>query len=777
MKKKLCFWIILITIVGMLPSLLQYGSFVLATDMADQEVPFIIETKRMLLSGYPLWSWNHLLGDNFIGSYTFYTLTSPFVWFNCLFPDQWMLQAITFTLLLKMLCVGLASYAYLKKMSITGEMSVVGALMYTFSSFAISNLFYYHFLEPMMVFPIFLIAIERFLRRERYGGVCLALASFLVFFINYYFATCSMIAGGIYVLCRMASPDVKTGLGRALYGVLLVGVGLLLSGFVLLPTVAHLQNNPRQSFDLASLYHDFVCCSDRLLTLFEPKLLEGENPAFISFSFGSNAANVPVVGLMLAGLYVLRRRDWLAALVAIMVFFYVTPLNGVFSLFTNPSYTRWAYALTLFVILASMKYVDERQPVKMHAYWFYTIIACLAIAASYAVGMFINFKTYGVLFARQAVTINLIALGLFLVQMAVLYFYVRHKRPSMLLASVVVMSMVYFPVRTLVNTDAFNKHGYRSEWVGSIGQYLLNNKLPHNDSKTVEWRTDFVALYNNVCMLKNRPSVATFSSIQNSNLSQLLPAIGSNVGSKEGINTVKASRNIVSFDALMSVKEIVEYDNYLHLSDSLKQVSANPDLVGEPSRETMLCNKRVGEGYTVWDNKYYIPMGFTYDSYVGQNAIDSLMARDERADIPQQLLANLVVPDTLIAVASSVMARGTVSEGLSLDSIVAERRKTVCSAFKGDTRGFKAAITMPRRNLVFFSVPCDKGFKGYVDGIETPIHRVNLGLTAIMVDQGQHQIEFRFTPRGLREGAIMTLIGIVLVLVILVAESRRRHLI
>lgn len=769
MKKKLCFWIILITLVGMLPSLLQYGCYMIATDLSNQEVPFIIETKRMLMSGYPLWSWNHLLGDNFIGSYSFYTLTSPFVWFNCLFPDQWMLQVITFTLLLKMICVGLAAYAYLKKMSISGEMSLVGALMYTFSSFAISNLFYYHFLEPMIAFPIFLMAIERYLRSERYGGVCLALASFLVFFINYYFATCSMIAGLIYVMCRMMSKDIKIGLGKTIYGVMLVGVGVLMSAFILLPTIVHLQGNPRQSFDLTSLYSGFECCSDRLLTLFEPKLLEGENPAFTTLMFSSNAANVPVVGLMLAGLYVMRHRDWLAALVAIMVIFYVTPLNGLFSLFTNPSYTRWAYALTLFVILASMKYVDERQPVKMHDYWFYAIIASLAIAFSYVVGMYLNLKFNGVLFARSAVSINLITQVVFLVQMVVLFFYVKRSTPSMLLRCVIIMSMIYFPVRTLMNTDAFNKHGYRSEWTGSIKQYLLENHLPYHNGD-FEWRTDFLAFYINVNMLKNRPAIATFSSIQSSYLSQLLPIIGSKVGS----NTVKACKNVLAYDALTSVKEIIEYDNYLKLSDSLRLVSSNPELVGEKPREFLLCNKREGDGYTIYDNKYYIPMGYTYDSYIGQSAIDSLMAKNEQADIPMQMLASLVVPDSLMPVASSVMEMGQTRTDLSLDSIVNARRKTVCSSFAGDTRGFKATVTMPKKNLLFFSVPCDKGFKGYVDGVEATIHPVNLGLSAIMVDQGEHQVEFKFMPRGLREGTFLTLIGIALVLMIFTIEARRR---
>ena len=119
------------------------------------------------------------------------------------------------------------------------------------------------------------------------------------------------------------------------------------------------------------------------------------------------------------------------------------------------------------------------------------------------------------------------------------------------------------------------------------------------------------------------------------------------------------------------------------------------------------------------------------------------------------------------------MNQGTLDLELSLDSLVTERRKTVCSTFSGDTRGFTASVTMPEKNLLFFSVVSDKGFKGYVDGVETEIHPVNLGLSAIMVDQGSHQIEFRFFPRGLREGLLLTLVGLALALVVFLADRRQ----
>lgn len=755
--KKLCILILLISLVGILPSLLQNGCFVLATDMAAQQIPFIIETKRMLASGCPLWSWNHVIGDNFIASYSFYTIMSPFVWINCLFPDQWMHYGITFTFLLKMLCTGIAAYAFLRKMSISIDSSVIGALMYAFSSYAISNLFYYHFLEPMMVFPILLLAIERFLRKERYSGVCLISAAFLVFFINYYFAVCSMIAALIYVLCRLGSANIHVTIGRFFYGLMLVAVGLMLSGFILVPTVMHLQGNPRQSIETSNFMSLVLCGIEKLYTLFEPKLIEGSNTAFLFNPYCSNAANVPVVGLMLAGLYTWRHRGWLGALIVVSVVFYVTPLNEVFSFFTDLGYTRWAYALTLFVILASMKFVDEKQPVTMRHFWIYTTICCLAVLVSYGLPMIYRYRHYGTLFDPSAITLNLIIQALFLLQMCLLLAYVRHHTPSMLLRCVVLMSLVYFPTRVIMNTDLANKSLYRTEWYGSVKQYLIDNQLPRHTGD-FEWRTDFIAFYPNVSMIKNRPAVATFNSIQNPKISQLLKAIGCKMGS----HTIKATKNVVSFDALMSVKEIIEYDNGSPMTGSSQW--------NEPSREPCLINRRHGNGYTIYDNKYYIPMGFTYDSFICQSEIDSLMENDKNADVPLELLANLVIPDSLIHVASSTMERGQLNRATSLDSIVTERRKNVCTQFTGNTRGFTASVSMPKKNLLFFSVLSDRGFTALVDGTPTSIYSVNLGLSAIMVDKGEHQIEFKYSLPGWHEGLLLTIIGIVLTLIILFAE-------
>ena len=116
--KKYLFLIVFVVIIGSIPLFIQYGTYIHCTDFAKQQIPFIMETKRMLLSGKPFWSWNTYYGDNFFGGYGFYTLTSPFVWINCLFPYKYIVQGIFLTLILKYISAFLASSFFTKDGSV-----------------------------------------------------------------------------------------------------------------------------------------------------------------------------------------------------------------------------------------------------------------------------------------------------------------------------------------------------------------------------------------------------------------------------------------------------------------------------------------------------------------------------------------------------------------------------------------------------------------------------------------------------------------------------------
>ena len=90
------------------------------------------------------------------------------------------------------------------------------------------------------------------------------------------------------------------------------------------------------------------------------------------------------------------------------------------------------------------------------------------------------------------------------------------------------------------------------------------------------------------------------------------------------------------------------------------------------------------------------------------------------------------------------------------------RAASACYEFEPDGKGFSAKIDLEKDNLVFFSIPYDKGFTAYVDGQKTEIEKVFDGLSAVYVPAGDHSIRFDYRLLGLKEGMAVTTVCLVL---------------
>src|SRR5690554_4997812 len=65
------------------------GIFIYYGDYNVQQIPFYKLAHEAVLDGNIFWNWNTDLGANFIGSYSFYLLGSPFFYLTLPFPNDW----------------------------------------------------------------------------------------------------------------------------------------------------------------------------------------------------------------------------------------------------------------------------------------------------------------------------------------------------------------------------------------------------------------------------------------------------------------------------------------------------------------------------------------------------------------------------------------------------------------------------------------------------------------------------------------------------------------
>lgn len=741
--RKLLFYIVAIIAVGLLPAWISYGSFMLVGDLLYQHVPFIVETKRMISSGIPFWSWNTFFGDNFLASYSYYTITNPFAWINCLFPEEYIPQSITLTFFLKFICLGLVTYKFFRKVQITTRNAQIGSLLFCFSSFNLINIGYYHFVEPVICFVLLLIAIEKYLNFEKNAIIFLFLSSFLIIFIDFYFAPCTFIPASIYFIFRLQESPINDKTRTFFYAIPIVILGLLLSSFIIVPTVLHMIGGTRTELSILRGYNP----EDRINALFLPKLSEGSIPLVEGTLWTSTAAYIPVIGILLAFLFCKKNRNnSITYTLLLLLLLYLTPLNGIFSFFTDPDYTRWLYALVFFAVFASVRHLDSGQGITNRESLIYIGICIILLLVRYSVPIYQKIISHTP-FYEDEIPFTILVGAIFLVSSIFLFIYC--KRPRLLLQLVILFSALHLMITVFIRNDKYIEKFEKDQTkIGIFNTYIKDNLLAYN-SQNNNYRTDFLTrfdpnVYANLGELKNIPSVNTYHSITNKKITNLC-----HTTEKQALvpfRGILKDCNRTSFDCLMSVKQIIQFKD----TRALTPMEVPATILEE------------NDSFKRYQAQFYIPFGFTYNHYVIQECLDTLNEVLPKIDIPAIMLSALSIQKNDTPELSKYLEPQEIIIPLSLDSIVDARKQTTAENVEWTTHGFSCQIDMNRDNVVFFSVPSDPGFTATVDGKETKIYEVNFGLSGIIVPKGKHFICFEFVPSGLWMGTIISIVSLLL---------------
>ena len=113
-------------------------------------------------------------------------------------------------LILKFGCASLTGFIYLKRYVRTPDYAVLGGLLYAFSGFSVYNIFFNHFHEAIIVFPLLLWSL---MNTWPLSGAACSLCWFLpAVFMNYYFFVGQVVFCVIYFFLRLAVKDWRIGL-------------------------------------------------------------------------------------------------------------------------------------------------------------------------------------------------------------------------------------------------------------------------------------------------------------------------------------------------------------------------------------------------------------------------------------------------------------------------------------------------------------------------------------------------------------------------------------
>ena len=752
--------------------ILDGGFFHYAGDFNSQQISFYRYMNGFVKgAGYPdsafagaphnTFSWATDLGSGVMNAYSFYLYGSPFFWLSVLLPQSWLPYMMVPLLVLKFGVAGGGAYLYLKRYVKNWDYAVLGACLYALSGFAVYNVFFNHFVDVVALFPYLLWALDEAIYEDRHGLFAFWVAVNLL--NNYFFFVGQVIFLCIYFVCKLTAKDFRlTGrkFGHLLWeSVLGVAMGCLL----LFPAVLSLLQNPR-TIDLSSGWGFLTYAKvQQYLAILLSWILPPDSPYLTSvwsegvIKWTSMTAYLPLCSLAGAMAYWRSRKaDSKKRIVAVCAVCALVPmLNSAFYALNSSYYARWYYMPTL--ILAAMTVnaledpdIDLDAPARGIGW---IMLATLVFAVVPVRDDTTETWSFGVLKNPEQffVVLGFGLLGLMLYRVLCSKWRQDSRFAQRMTAAVLVFACAFTMVH--IGIGKFGQWHTDSDLVEQdTNALLLKNDLPEGD-----YRIDTYKIHDNIGMWLDKSCLQYFGSTAAPSILSFYPGLGvkRDVRSEPEIANY-ALRGLLSVEYLITTPE--KRESFEDEADAGWTYLADVD------------------GYTLYHNDNYVPMGFTYDYYVTEATYEASI-KTLRSNL---LMRALVLTDEDVAQYGKYLTElpDAMLDDLHYDSYTqdcADRRAHSCSVFQMNNAGFHAEITLDKPNLVFFSVPYDDGFTAYVNGEKTDILQVDEGLMAVLCPAGASSIDFVYQAAGLSASRVVTAVAIPVWVVYVACFVRRKR--
>ena len=725
------------------------GFFHYAGDFNSQQISFYRYMNGFIKgAGYPdgmagaarsTFSWATDLGSGAMNAYSFYLYGSPFFWLSLIFPQNWLPYLMVPLLVLKFAVAGGGAYRYLCRYVRRSDHAVLGACLYAFSGFSIYNVFFNHFIDVVALFPWMLWALDETLyeQEEHYGLFAFWVGVNLL--NNYFFFIGQVLFLVIYFICKLTTKDfpMNVRLFVRLAFESLLGAAL---GFVLLwPAVLSILQNPR-TIDLSSGW-GFLTYSkvQQYLAILLSWILPPDSPYITSIwsegiiKWTSMSAYLPLCSLAGAMAYWrVRKGDSKKRIVATCAIFALVPvLNSAFYALNSSYYARWYYmpvlilcAMTASALESPDISADELDAPVRGIGWL--MVATLAFALVPVQDSDTKEWSLGVLQnpGQYAAVLSFGIGGLILYHLLCRGWRgsraFARRMTAVVLAFACVFSMVH------IGIGKFGQWHTDSDLVEQYTSAIkLKDDLPEGD-----WRVDTYKTHDNLGLWLDKSSLQYFGSTAAPSILSFYPALGvkRDVRSEPDISNY-ALRGLLSVKYLITTPEKQE-DLLAAVDDGWSYYDTK-------------------DGFMLYENENYVPMGFTYDYYITEESYETTV-KNTRANL---LMRALVLSEEDAKTYGKYLEKlpDAKLDDLWYDTYVsdcADRRASACSSFRMTNSGFHAEITLKKDDLVFFSVPYDDGFTACVNGKEADIVRVDEGLMAVLAPAGENTIDFVYQADG-----------------------------
>ncbi len=748
----------LMMLIIMLPSMLQnHGIFIIRGDYVDQYIPRLIKAREIITSGKGTWDWFNYLGAPYNSISMLFSLNSVCL----LFPSNLIPYAVTYMHLIRFALIAMTVYAYFSVMVKEKKTAFLGSILYTFSSYTFLNFEFMQFMEALWTFPLILLSAEKLFRTENYKHQ-LIFSVFLSCTINFYFFVFSTLSFSVYFLCRFFLSDEwrkKRNLKYFLLAVLEYVIGFLCAFVVFAPFIYSLFNSAGSTDSISTkLGIGLFIYDNNFLSKIAAFLMPAASNRFNTFGYSSwlsHAYYIPIFGISYVISYVLnnKKKNWLTILIFTLLLCVLIPGIGmVYNMFSS-NYTRYAYGLVLFFVLATIMFLEQYNSKAAKK----GIIIVLTVLGGFIVGYYFAKQVFSkipfissILYMQTQEnhiethfrTFRIISSVIFYA-ILVLFYKIKYMNKNILIISTLSI-VIYGCAYTQINLSSANMIGSypnTSLTLQRQSEIYFGQRLPLLDESA--YRIDYPKHCINYSYTALQPSISIFESVRNPYTNQAATYLNS----EDGRVRIAPNDDINSLRTLLGVKYYLD----IYPKDGLP-VPAD------------FTYKFEENDIKVYENTRFVGMGFSYENYMLRSEFEKIAeTTDNCSDI---MLNTLIIEDKDIGFVSEILTPYTENNSV--------KNRIVFDKFEYNSNGFTGTINTPRESIIYVSVPYEKaGWKAKINGKETEFINANIGFIAFKTMPGENIVTFTYTSPSLKGGAYISTLGFLLLVIYLFLYKKK----
>lgn len=770
----------------------------LRTDMYHQYAPFFSEFQYKLTHGGSLlYSWDIGMGVNFSALYSYY-LASPLNWLIVLCPKKFIIEFMTYMIVVKIGLSGLAFSWYLRRHFKTVDFGIAFfGIFYALSGYMAAYSWNIMWLDCILLFPLIMLGLEKLVQEKKCILYCITLG--LSILSNYYISIMICIFMVFYFLALLILEGRKpwkevliNGVHFAVYSLLAGG----LAAVVLLPEIYAMKMTASGDINFPQTFSSYFSIFDmiaRHLPAVETEIGLDHWPNIYC------GVAILIFFLLYLGCRKIRQRDKIV-MCSLLLFFYasfsINVLNFIWHGFHYPNSLPCRQSFIYIFLILTAGY---------HAYiYLHEIPWKHVVTAFFATVIF-------VIMAQKLITDDAFHFSIFYVAIIFLAVYTGLislyqrgiNRNLLVLLALGVVALEAAVNTTVTSVTTTSRTNYVKDNKASID--LTEGLLPNPDFYRVEKVTRKT---KNDGAWMNFPSVSLFSSTANADLSKFFKKLGC----ESSTNAYSITGSTPLVDALFAVKYAL-YSEETGENEVSSLVSVQDDM-------------------QLWKNNYALSLGFmmpydvennwqlelTNPAEVQNDLSVVLGASPVLSEVPSEVkgksftftpdkdgdyyvfVSNKKVEKVAALLGEKTKNFDNVSRGylLELGYLKSGEEVTlrnddndqdlIASAYRFLPEGLESVYQVLNRNslkltkwtdtqikgtvdaekagLLYLSIPFDKGWSVKIDGKEAEPYKIFDTFLSVHMTAGTHEVSLEYMPEGLKAGGMITG-GSILILLVL----------